>query len=645
MCDYIKNFRHILSLDKEIIDKKILAYTKTSLNAEVRDCPIIVSMTSYGERLEEVHYALFSILNQTILPDEIVLWLEDSYANKQNELPESLLNLIKYGVQIKFAPPIKSFKKIIPALIEYPNYIIVTADDDIYYPAYWLENLYKAYEVQKDCIHAHSTQKTVIKDGKLLSNKEWTHCISGFPPSYSLCPTSVGGCLYPPKVFSEHSDVKNIEIFTKLCPNQDDLWIWAMSLLNNTKINTVKNNMNNKLVYINPERELGLLEDKPLNYFNGVLGGTTKQLENLLNFYPQILDRLLDKNIKDNTINIAFVADDNYALYLGVTIQSILANKNTSDELVFYIFENEISTFLKDVLTNLVNEYSAKIIFIDAKLIMEEFNDLSQKFYISKTSYLKFVIARELPEVDKIIYLDCDLIIQSSLSELYKTNLEGNLIAGVEDVGYVNWRKTNKELKIKSFPINSGVMLIDCKKFRDENIAQKLIDYASAHGHQQYGQDQPIFNIVCENRILALDYKWNFQESFYKIIFDINASLNRHIIEASQENIIHYTGPKKPWQNPLITRGEKWLKYYYLLEKKMPKIRTRMNLFKELPHIDNFFSNFLYCLNYQRISLLSRLLSKGKAEPYKEKKKEYSKYYRKLKNIFRPFKYYVKKYK
>ena len=99
-------------------------------------------------------------------------------------------------------------------------------------------------------------------------------------------PTSVGGILYPPNIFS--SEATNIEIFKKLCPNQDDVWVWAMAILNNKYFVNPENPMNNNLIFINPERELGISGETTLGQVNCLKGENDKQIENVSKYYKFI---------------------------------------------------------------------------------------------------------------------------------------------------------------------------------------------------------------------------------------------------------------------------------------------------------------------------------------------------------------------
>lgn len=213
---------------------------------------IIISLTSFPGRIEIVYKTIITLLNQTEKPDAIILWLaKEQFPQGEQELPNNLTKLIDYGLTIKWcAHDIKSYKKLIPALREYPNDIIITADDDLYYPSYWVESLIKSYNKHPKEIHCHMITPLCNKKGKIDKTKikKSYRDTSGF--GYKLLGGS--GTLYPPNAL--YKDVCNESIFMDLCPTSDDIWFWANAVRNGTKIRWISENMN-KLYYIEWSQE------------------------------------------------------------------------------------------------------------------------------------------------------------------------------------------------------------------------------------------------------------------------------------------------------------------------------------------------------------------------------------------------------
>lgn len=193
---------------------------------------VVVSLTSYGRRVSTVlQYTICSLLRQTYKPDVIVLWLDYDSWNEEN-LPFSLKELRKYGLTIKFCDDIKSFKKLIPTLEFYPNDLIITVDDDIYYKRDMVERLVKEYQKDSSCIYTHRAHKISFSAcGDLLPYNEWKEEISD-EVGRTVFPTGGAGCLYTRSML--YKDICKRDLFMQLAPKADDVWFYFMEVLQKT---------------------------------------------------------------------------------------------------------------------------------------------------------------------------------------------------------------------------------------------------------------------------------------------------------------------------------------------------------------------------------------------------------------------------
>lgn len=284
-------------INKPLIDVEIEKFQRKNIlgtDSLSTDSPkLIVSLTSFPERMYDIHYAIFSLLNQSLKPYKVILWLsEEQFPNKENDLPKKLLNFKNYGLEINFTKDIRSYKKSIPTLKMYPDDILVTADDDIFYPKNWLELLYTDYQKHPDCILAHRVHKILFDENKkLLPFREWKRLINDGSSSLLNFPSTGGGVLYPPN--SLYKDVLNEEIFTKLSKNSDEIWFWAMAILNKTKVKVAENAINT-ISIINAEREAFCANEIILARENSTTKNLKdKQINNLLEYYPELYNTLL----------------------------------------------------------------------------------------------------------------------------------------------------------------------------------------------------------------------------------------------------------------------------------------------------------------------------------------------------------------
>lgn len=258
------------------------------INPVKRDVPIIVSLTSYEARFKDLEISLYSLLNQSLKPDRIILWLSDEIESL-NDLPYEITKYIKNGLEIRFVKDIGSYTKAIYAFKEYQEAIIVTADDDIYYPKKWLELLYHSYIVHPKDIQVHRAHRVILKDNKILPYEKWEKHVQEENARFDNFLTGVGGVLYPPNCFL--SEVFRNDIFLKYAPTADDIWFWFMALISNRRIRVVQNHIKT-LSCTNLLRQI--LPNRKTLYSINSTGRNDEQIENLMKFYQNnILPKIL----------------------------------------------------------------------------------------------------------------------------------------------------------------------------------------------------------------------------------------------------------------------------------------------------------------------------------------------------------------
>lgn len=244
---------------------------------EVKDHEIIVSLTTIPSRINIVPVCIESLLRQRYKPNRIILWLSETELNEK-KLPDSLLKLKDRGLEIRFCKDIRSHTKYFYALKENPDAILVTVDDDIFYPSNMLKVLINIHKMYPEYIICNRAHKILFDDDKNIKKySEWCWESPGFQgPSHSLLQTGVYGVLYPPKSLNE--EVLNKEKFLKLCPKADDIWLKIMAVLNGTMVMKVKPRSRNFIIINGTQTE-------NLNSYNVTEGGNDQQLKNLINEY------------------------------------------------------------------------------------------------------------------------------------------------------------------------------------------------------------------------------------------------------------------------------------------------------------------------------------------------------------------------
>jgi hypothetical protein len=187
---------------------------------------LIVSLTSYPPRFASLHYAIRSLLEQKVRPDRTILWIAEQ---DRALLPRRIHALCARGLEIRFAPDVRSYKKLVFALQDFPDAFLVTADDDILYPRDWLASLVQGHDPSMPCIVCRRAHRIRFGAERFEPYMDWGLNADDGPegrPSADLLAVGAGGILYPPGAL--HPDVTRTDLFMRIAPNGDDLWFWWM---------------------------------------------------------------------------------------------------------------------------------------------------------------------------------------------------------------------------------------------------------------------------------------------------------------------------------------------------------------------------------------------------------------------------------
>ncbi len=241
-------------------------------------------------------------------------------------------------------------------------------------------------------------------------------------------------------------------------------------------------------------------------------------------------------SVEDRIINICLSCDDKYVQHMGVTIASILKNKAPEDLINLYILNGGISRKNQEKIKNLCKIADFSIEFINVN--KEKFSQcpIQDWTHLSLTAYYILLLPTLKQDCDKIIYLDCDIVVKTSLKELFNTELNDYYIAAVRDISE---NKHKKRLGLNNY-INSGVIIFNAKKWREDNIDSKIFKWIDNNSDKIVLHDQDILNAVLNEKILILDNKWNAQ-----IIKDYDKETEQNW---EKSNILHFIDKKKPWK-------------------------------------------------------------------------------------------------
>ena len=265
-------------------------------------------------------------------------------------------------------------------------------------------------------------------------------------------------------------------------------------------------------------------------------------------------------------LNVVFASDDNYTPFLSIAIFSLLENNQKDfDKINIFILDDSISQANKIKINELFNTYPCSITFIETKKLDEmDFNVLGLQRNLntsSLTTYARLFMSTLLPaDIDKVLYLDCDSLIVGSYKDLWNIDISSYYCAGVLDGINTSVKKRLGFDENDSY-INAGFLLVNLKKWREENVEEKFIKFMIENQHRFYQHDQGVINNLFKNNILIVNPEYNLQIYFQTLNYDLARKFTcmeteyytEEIVDNARENpvFLHFCGPNydRPWYN------------------------------------------------------------------------------------------------
>ena len=268
------------------------------------------------------------------------------------------------------------------------------------------------------------------------------------------------------------------------------------------------------------------------------------------------------------SLYLIYSSDDNYVQHLGASIYSLLDKNRDFKQIRIYVIDNRISECNKEKLSQILVGFSnAQLFYISFDKWKEQLQ-VNMEWDISLSAYARLFVGSMLPrEVDRVLYLDCDMIICDSLKSLWKTDLSGKILGAVQDsVG--DSTKEAVGLMPGQRYFNSGMLLIDLVAWREANIEEECMKFIRSHQGNVCHHDQGVLNGVLLGKIFPLPLRYNLMTIHYifsrkKILryFGENAHFwtDSEIKKAKKKPVIlHYTPSftVRPWvkgcHHPLV---------------------------------------------------------------------------------------------
>lgn len=309
-------------------------------------------------------------------------------------------------------------------------------------------------------------------------------------------------------------------------------------------------------------------------------------------------------------MNILFACDNNYIWLTGIAMISLFENNTDSEKIDVYLMGDGISEENKDILGKLAEKYNRKCIVIDVPDLEIPEELCSSRW--PKSAFSRLFAGYYLPEsVNKILYLDSDIIVNANIKDLWNTAVDDKIVYGVKDCISKSYRK-NLGLNSNAPYVNAGVLLINVKKLREIQVAKKLEQYVKKYIKRIYYADQDILNGMLNSEIGTIEPRYNVMSLQALYSYDDVMKL-RHPTNyydkseferaVNSPNIIHYTTCMlsiRPWfsntNHPFAASFQKYLALSPWRDVKLQEYQhkknkrtTILNCFHKMPHGIGFF--------------------------------------------------------
>lgn len=244
---------------------------------------------------------------------------------------------------------------------------------------------------------------------------------------------------------------------------------------------------------------------------------------------------------------ICLAADDRYAPYMGLTILSILKNAGPEDAFHFYILDNKISAGQKQKIDSFQAQYQFEITYLTLDEQLFAKCD-AKRPTMTLSTFGRYLIPKLIPQ-DKVLYLDCDILVRGSLLPLWQEDISGYYLAGMPDYNVI-YRGRLKERFGDAFKaqeyVNAGVLLINNKRWREENLFEKLLDFTEKNTALLSFADQDAINVVCQSAKKMFPERYNVMGYLYKPDLFANHPRLQIIAQERQKAVIrHFHAWKK----------------------------------------------------------------------------------------------------
>jgi lipopolysaccharide biosynthesis glycosyltransferase len=246
--------------------------------------------------------------------------------------------------------------------------------------------------------------------------------------------------------------------------------------------------------------------------------------------------------MNDDSIHVFASCDERYAPHLCTMFLSLLSNTEVPGRVKLYVADGGISGTTRETLDDVVHGLGAQLVWL---FLDNAYDDFPTERWLTRAAYFRLSIPELLSaEIGKVLYLDCDLVVQGDVSDIWKTDIRDHCLGAVENISDRTFRKSGVR---QSDYFNSGVMLLNLDQWRKGRVSEQV--RAELVGSRaKCTNDQDALNRVLHQRWKRLPLRWNMQSGMYRPHKQLEQYGVGEKVEALfNPAIVHYVGWSKPW--------------------------------------------------------------------------------------------------
>ena len=280
----------------------------------------------------------------------------------------------------------------------------------------------------------------------------------------------------------------------------------------------------------------------------------------------KIMNKTQRKRIKapkPNEVSVVMAVNASFIPILSVCLHSVREHVRKDRTYTIYVLHQDISEIKRKRLSMELERDNFEIVFIDVSARVAGYR-LRGKNHISSETYYRFLIMDIFAKQEKVLYLDCDVIVRHDLADLFLFDIGEKWIGAVPDLDFIGqcsganpdtMSYADRVLKMDN-PLSyfqAGVLIFNVPQLRRHLKVKKLLNMAQDPKYMY--SDQDILNILCEGKKCTLPIKWNVLTNCGDRISKVISHAPKHFLKEYEEArkdpwIIHYAGADKPWKNP-----------------------------------------------------------------------------------------------